>query len=127
MRVAGIARLPQVRDGCSPSPGVPPWGLRCLFASCLLALHVSLSLASCSPAFLHRPSQGGRACFLSPAITHTQGGEKREVIKHLVNAGAASPAGAHKAKLVLSTMSTLIGYDIDVVKEVAVKPRARNR
>ncbi|CAK0856487.1 unnamed protein product, partial [Prorocentrum cordatum] len=58
-------------------------------------------------------------------VTTRMEGSKKEVIKQLTGAGVEFAAGVKKSKLTLSTKSALIGNDMDVVKEVALKLRAR--
>ncbi|CAK0808313.1 unnamed protein product [Prorocentrum cordatum] len=58
-------------------------------------------------------------------VTTRMEGSKKEVIKQLTGAGVEFAAGVKKSKLTLPTKSALIGNDMDVVKEVALKLRAR--
>ncbi|CAK0808026.1 unnamed protein product [Prorocentrum cordatum] len=53
-------------------------------------------------------------------------GSRREVVRQLSNAGVDFAAGVKKARLTLSTRSALIGGDMDVAKEVALRLHSRN-
>ncbi|CAK0907611.1 unnamed protein product [Prorocentrum cordatum] len=59
-------------------------------------------------------------------VTTRMEGSRREVIKQPTGAGVDFAAGARRARLTLSSKSTLIGNDMDVVKEVALRLRSRN-
>ncbi|CAK0891739.1 unnamed protein product, partial [Prorocentrum cordatum] len=59
-------------------------------------------------------------------VTTRMEGSRREVIKQLTGAGVGFAAGPRKARLTLSSKPTLIGNDMDVVKEVAPRLRSRN-
>ncbi|CAK0885715.1 unnamed protein product, partial [Prorocentrum cordatum] len=59
-------------------------------------------------------------------VTTRMKGSRREVVRQLANAGVDFAAGVKKARLTMSTKSALIGNDMDVAKEVALKLHSRN-